>query len=84
MPGRTAIEPDTHVCSEIPVHLPWYRGPVTEGRDIPFADSLCQSCRFVRLVATKSSVFLMCTQSRLAKYHPQPVRQCSEFQEGDR
>jgi hypothetical protein len=43
----------------------------------PFPESLCHGCARLRRVESKrGSVFLMCTDPTLAKYPPQPVREC--------
>lgn len=47
---------------------------------VPFADSLCHRCTFLRVVeSAKGSVFLMCQEPTLPKYGPQPVKSCRGF-----
>ncbi len=49
-------------------------------RVLPFPQSLCHRCRFLRLVENvRGSVFLMCQEPTLPKYGPQPVRSCRGF-----
>ena len=48
--------------------------------------TLCQTCQHVRVIVTpKQSRFLMClltqTDSRWPKYPPQPVRNCTGYQQ---
>lgn len=44
-----------------------------------FPETLCRRCRFVRLVKTARTEFIMCTEPTLPKYGPQPVRACRGF-----
>jgi hypothetical protein len=45
---------------------------------LPFPNSLCHGCRFLRLNASKrGSTFLQCTEESRPKYGPQPVTECS-------
>jgi len=46
--------------------------------ELPFAQSLCHRCRHLKLVAGKTSTFLMCT-ALADKYPRQPVVQCEAF-----
>jgi hypothetical protein len=51
-------------------------------------ESLCENCRHLRtVISAKGSRFLLCllsqTDARLSKYPPQPVRQCSGYQENE-
>ena len=50
---------------------------------IPFSDSLCHRCANSRVIATKTSKFLLCTVLA-AKYPRQPVSDCAEFRLGER
>ncbi len=54
---------------------------MTDDRDaLPFADSLCHRCRFLRLGGNKrGSIFLQCTEPSLPKYPRQPVLACPGF-----
>jgi hypothetical protein len=53
--------------------------------DLPFPDSLCHRCRWMRTSGNKrGSIFLQCTEPTLPKYLPQPVRVCRGFAEKDR
>jgi|1185.fasta_scaffold823898_2 hypothetical protein len=47
--------------------------------DAPFPDSLCHRCRFLRIVRSARSAFLMCQEPSLPKYTAQPVRACRGF-----
>jgi hypothetical protein len=48
--------------------------------DLPFAESLCHRCRFLRLTGNKrGSIFLSCTEPSLPKYPRQPVIACPGF-----
>jgi hypothetical protein len=52
--------------------------------DLPFPDSLCHRCRWMRTSGNKrGSIFLQCTEPTLPKYLPQPVRICRGFVEKD-
>ncbi|HET6610889.1 MAG TPA: hypothetical protein VFG83_02835 [Kofleriaceae bacterium] len=53
---------------------------MTATDDVPFADSLCHGCRFVRVVRSgKGTAFVMCKAPGLPKYGPQPVIACPCF-----
>ncbi|MCX5744762.1 MAG: hypothetical protein NT062_19920 [Proteobacteria bacterium] len=45
----------------------------------PFPTSLCHRCVNLRLVESKTSIFLMCRDPAIPKYVPQPVRACVRF-----
>jgi hypothetical protein len=47
--------------------------------DAPFPDSLCHRCRYLRIVRSARSTFLMCQEPTLPKYTAQPVRACRGF-----
>jgi hypothetical protein len=48
-------------------------------RVLPFPESLCHTCRHLRLVTSaRGSTFLMCQEPTLPKYPPQPVRACAK------
>jgi hypothetical protein len=50
------------------------------GRVLPFADSLCHTCRHLRLVTSRrGSTFLACQAPTLPRYPRQPVTSCSGF-----
>ena len=50
---------------------------------LPFPDSLCHRCVYLRLVRSgKGSTFLMCQEPSLPKYTGQPVRVCRGFVAG--
>lgn len=52
--------------------------PMTDA--LPFPDSLCHRCRYLRVVRSgRGSTFLMCEEPSLPKYGPQPVRACRGF-----
>jgi len=51
--------------------------------------SLCESCRFVRLIVSKRhSRFFLCQKSqddeRYAKYPPQPIVRCAGYSKAER
>ena len=51
---------------------------------LPFPQSLCHRCRWLRLNGNKrGSVFLQCTEPSLPRYGPQPVLSCPGFAPGD-
>ncbi len=47
---------------------------------LPFPHSLCHQCRYLRLVKTKNSAFLMCQGPTGKKYQPQPVVRCGAME----
>ncbi len=48
--------------------------------ELPFPDSLCHRCTYLRIVHSgRGSTFLMCQAPALPKYGPQPVRLCRGF-----
>jgi hypothetical protein len=48
--------------------------------ELPFPQSLCHRCRWLRLAGNKrGSVFLQCTEPTLPRYGPQPVVSCPRF-----
>jgi hypothetical protein len=49
---------------------------------LPFPDSICPGCANSRIVATKTSKFLLCT-ALTTKYPRQPIVKCPAF-EADR
>ncbi len=49
-----------------------------EVKVLPFPKSICHGCANCRVVATKTSKFLMCTVLA-GKYPRQPVSNCTEF-----
>ena len=61
----------------------------TEGADESLGDrrdlskaargGLCGSCTYARLVRSKNSTFVRCTQPELPKYQGQPVLRCPFF-----
>ena len=54
----------------------------TPAAALPFPDSLCRRCRFLRTTGNKrGSIFLSCTEPSMPKYLPQPVRTCRAFAE---
>jgi hypothetical protein len=50
-------------------------GPAPSAAAAPHAGSLCLDCQFHRLVASKTSTFVMCSALPV-KYPRQPVRVC--------
>ena len=50
---------------------------------LPFPESICHRCANCRMVATKTSKFLMCTALPV-KYPRQPISDCAEFRPGNR
>jgi hypothetical protein len=55
----------------------------TPAAALPFPDSLCRRCRFMRATGNKrGSIFLSCTEPSLPRYLPQPVRACRAFAAG--
>jgi len=50
---------------------------------VPFPDSVCHRCANSRVIATKTSKFLLCTVLAV-KYPRQPVSECAEFKRGER
>jgi hypothetical protein len=57
--------------------------PVVADVALPFPDSLCHRCRYLRMVGNKrGSQFLGCREPSLPKYPRQPVARCAGFAPG--
>jgi hypothetical protein len=62
---------------------PESKAEVAEVEAPPFPNSICHRCANCRIVATKTSKFLMCT-ALAVKYPRQPVSDCRAFESADR
>lgn len=62
---------------------PGAKGEVAKVDALPFPESICHGCANCRVIATKTSKFLMCT-ALAVKYPKQPISVCAELKPSDR
>jgi hypothetical protein len=58
-------------------------GRPAEPDALPFPDSVCHRCANSRVIATRTSKFVLCTVLAV-KYPRQPVSDCAEFKLAER
>jgi hypothetical protein len=62
---------------------PGANGRPAKADAVPFPDSVCHRCANSRVIATRTSTFLLCTVVAV-KYPRQPVSDCAEFKLAER